>query len=94
LTRKLKIVWYRWKIGIGIDGIFNENPDTGSTKRIVNRMGSEDLVERRIELFQRSETETLTVGSGGKLGEINSFPAIRVLARIFYAYFLLVKNTR
>jgi hypothetical protein len=34
-------------------------------------MGSEDLVERRIELFQRSdETETLTVGSGGKLGEI------------------------
>jgi hypothetical protein len=25
---------------------------------------------------------------------LNSFPAISVLARIFYAYFLLVKNTR
>jgi hypothetical protein len=35
-----------------IDGFVNEKPDTG-IKRIVNRMGSEDLVvERRIELFQ------------------------------------------
>jgi hypothetical protein len=44
----------------GIDGFVNENQpesgirkDTGSTKRIVNRMGSEDLVERRIKLVQR-----------------------------------------
>jgi hypothetical protein len=35
LTRKLEIVWYRWEAGIGIDGIVNENPDTGSIKRIV-----------------------------------------------------------
>ena len=59
-----------------MDSVVNETryvlgiqKDTG-IKRIVNQMGSEDLVERRIELFQRSETETLTVGSGGKLGEI------------------------
>jgi hypothetical protein len=32
-------------------------------------MGSEDLVERRIELVQK-DIETLTVGSGEKLGEI------------------------
>jgi hypothetical protein len=38
-------------------------------KRIVNQMGSEDLVERRIELVQK-DTEKMTVGSGEKLGEI------------------------
>jgi hypothetical protein len=47
-------------------------PDTsiGYQKKDRNRMGSEDLVDRQIELFQRSVTETLTVMSGGKLGEI------------------------
>jgi hypothetical protein len=79
-----------------IDGFVNEiNPirvsgiqkDTG-IKRIVNRMGSEDLVERRIELFQK-DTEKLTVGSGGAWRD----QQLSCYKR-FSAYFLLVKNTR
>jgi hypothetical protein len=51
---------YRWKIGIDGRSISMESvtktPDTGSIKRIVNRMGSEDLViemDRTVPGIQR-----------------------------------------
>jgi hypothetical protein len=48
---ELEIARYRWKIGIGINGIVNENPDTGSIKRIVIEWAHRIYVVRRIEMF-------------------------------------------
>jgi hypothetical protein len=64
LEKKLEIVCSnRWAMDS------STKPDTyrgiGYVKRIVNRMGSEDLVvEIRIGLFQRSKTEMLIDESG------------------------------
>jgi hypothetical protein len=52
LTRKLEKLFSISGRSVSMEGR-NKNPDTGSIKRIVNRMGSEDLVERRIGLVQR-----------------------------------------
>jgi hypothetical protein len=51
---------YRWRIGsdgrpVAMESV-TKTPDTGSIKRIVNRMGSEDLlVERWKGLFQSEQ---------------------------------------
>jgi hypothetical protein len=68
-VKKEELTWKTWNCLLeSMDSVVNETRYGYQKDR--NRMGSEDLVEREIEVFQRSETETLTMGSGGKLGEI------------------------